>query len=245
MVVIDLVAHVPVAPGARLAVLDNQRVAGQQLANAAKQRRRADRVLERQIFGQRLGVGFDRRQERQQRLGFGSEDEEAADDGVIERLDAEAVAGAEEAPAPVVPDREGEHAAQPVDAIGPVAVVCGKDAFGVGIRAEPPAGRELGPQLPVIVDFAVIGDRGRPRRGHRLARRLAQIDDRQAAVGEPGLPRLCEPDAVPVGAAMGEQPAQEVELAVEPRQALPGEVDYSGNSTHGSVRNRDWIMYRR
>ena len=51
-------------------------------------------------------------------------------------------------------------------------------------RKRQPVG-QLVAQLEVIVDFAVVGDRRRARRQHRLLRGLAQIDDRQAAVGEP------------------------------------------------------------
>ncbi len=48
-----------------------------------------------------------------------------------------------------------------------------------------PAGGQLGAELEIIVDLAIIGDGGRTRRYHWLLRGIAQIDDRQAPVGEP------------------------------------------------------------
>ena len=93
---IDLVADVPIAPDSHLAILDGQCMARQQLFDAAEQRLVADRVLKGQILGQRLRIGGDLRQERQQRLRFRGKDEEIADDRVIERLDAEAITGAKQ-----------------------------------------------------------------------------------------------------------------------------------------------------
>ena len=48
-----------------------------------------------------------------------------------------------------------------------------------------PIGGQLGAELEIIVDLAIIRDGSRAGRHHRLLRRITQIDDRQATVGEP------------------------------------------------------------
>ena len=112
---VGLVADVPVAPGAHLAALDEQGVAREQLGDVAEQRPVADRVLEDQVLGERLGVGRDLGEEGEERLHLGREREVAAGRGEVEGLDAEPVPGREEPLA--VPEREGEHPAEVVDAV--------------------------------------------------------------------------------------------------------------------------------
>src|SRR5205085_7329626 len=60
---IDLVTDVPIAPDLDPAVLDNQRMTGRQLLDAAEQGRLADGILEGQILGERGRIGLDIRQE--------------------------------------------------------------------------------------------------------------------------------------------------------------------------------------
>ena len=95
MLEIDVIPDVPVPPYRDLPVFDRQRVPGQQLLDAAEQRGLADRVLERQVFGERGRIGVDLRQKRHQGLCLRRKYEEVADDRVIERLDTEPVARAE------------------------------------------------------------------------------------------------------------------------------------------------------
>ena len=68
--------------------------------------------MEGQIFRERAWIGFDVRQERKQRFDLGREVENAVDGGIIERLDAEAVACRDQALPALVEQDEGEHAAQ-------------------------------------------------------------------------------------------------------------------------------------
>src|SRR6476661_6573844 len=83
---IDLIADVPIAPASHLSILDGQCMARQQLFDPAEQRLAADRVLKGQILGQRLRIGGDLRQERQQRLSLRGKDKETAEDSIIERF---------------------------------------------------------------------------------------------------------------------------------------------------------------
>ena len=107
--------------------------------------------------------------------------------GVVQRLDAEAIAREQQAAVGAIPDREREHALQPLDASLAFLFVEVQDRFGVAARAVAvPAPLEIRPQLRVVVDLAVEDD---PHRlvfvGHRLVA-AGHIDDRQAPVAEAG-----------------------------------------------------------
>ena len=78
---------------------------------------------------------------------------------VEERPDAHAVARQHHLPPARVPDREGEVAVEPRDAIRPHLFVEADDDLGVGMRAEADALRDqLVAQLDVVEDLAVEGD---------------------------------------------------------------------------------------
>ena len=98
-----------------------------------------------------------------------------------------AVAREEQPPPPAVPQGEREHAAEPREALDPVGGVGGQQHLGVRPRPEAvPARLELGAELPEVVDLPVADDLDARVVGrHRLARRVAQIDDGQAPVREP------------------------------------------------------------
>ncbi len=217
VLVIDVVSHIPVAPDPNLPALDGQSMSRHQLLDAAEQRCLAERVLKRQILGERRRFGVDLGQERQQRLRFRGEHEQVADDGVVERFDAEAVARAEQRLPPLVPDRERKHAAQLIEAVAAVAVIGGEDRLGVGGRAEIPAMPEQLAQFDVVVDLAIIGDRRWPRCEHRLLRGIAQVDDREAAMDKSGNTRRAGPSAAAIRPAMRDQPVQCREPRIEPR----------------------------
>ena len=119
-------------------------------------------------------------------LQLRAETEPSAALGVVERLDAQAVAREQELPLPRVPEREGEHAAQPLDAARPELLVEVHDDLGVGRRREAVAARhELAPQLAVVVDLAVEDDPDRAVLvGDRLLAGL-EVDDGQPAHAEP------------------------------------------------------------
>ena len=109
---VGAVVDLPVPPRLDLPVADAEDVARQQLVDPLEQGLAAEAELEREVVLERLQVGLDRRQEGQQRLDLGGEVEDAVDDRVVERLDPEAVAGAEERVLLLVPEREREHPAQ-------------------------------------------------------------------------------------------------------------------------------------
>jgi hypothetical protein len=160
-------------------VADRQRVTGRQLEDAAEERQRVGHVAEAQV-GQscaRIDRPIDPRR-RQQRLQLRAEHEASGRFGVVERLDPEAVARQEERTARRIPDREGEHAPQALDAALARFLVEVHDHLRVRARAEVmAAGRELRGELAVVVDLTVEDDPDRTVLvGQRLISGL-EIDD--------------------------------------------------------------------
>src|SRR5262245_30931129 len=118
VVPVEMVVDLPISakPDAQI-VVDESAMGRTELPHAAKQSLIAQAELEREVIVERGDIRFYGRQKWQERLDLGGEIEGAARDGVVERLDAEAVARDEQALSRRVPDRERKHSAQPLDAI--------------------------------------------------------------------------------------------------------------------------------
>ena len=78
----------------------------------------------------------------EQRLDLRAEQQRVGQRGEVQRLDADPVARQQQAPAAAVPQGEGEHAAQVVDAVGAVLLVQVQDDLAVA-RASESGGRAL------------------------------------------------------------------------------------------------------
>jgi hypothetical protein len=79
--------------------------------------------------------------------------------GVVKRFDAKAVAGEEKGFAVTVPEREGEHAAEALDAFFTPGFPGMDDDFSVAAGVEGVAQRlQFRDQFLVVVDFAVEDD---------------------------------------------------------------------------------------
>ena len=126
------------------------------------------------------------RRQRTQRLDLAGEGEQRVAVDVVKRLDAEAVAGAEQALPLLIPDGEGEHADKAFQAGRPPGVISLKDHFGVAFGAKRVAERfQFLAQLEVVVDFAVERQpQLLARHCHWLVTGRREIEDRQAAVSE-------------------------------------------------------------
>ena len=110
----------------------------------------------------------------------------SSEQGVEQRFDAEAVAGEEQGFAVAVPEGEGEHAAEAVDAAFAPGLPGVDDDFGVAAGVEDVAQRlQFRDEFLIVVDFAVEDDAD--ALVFVVQRLLAggQVDDRQAAVAEP------------------------------------------------------------
>ena len=115
-------------------------------------------------------------------LELGAEDDAILDDRVVERLDAHAVADQHAAACVLVPDRDGEHAAQALGQRRPVVLVEVGEDLGVAAAAQHVAARaQLVTQGVVVVDLAVLGAPDAAALvGERLVAAL-DVDDREPA----------------------------------------------------------------
>jgi hypothetical protein len=201
-------ARVGVALELRPAVLEHEHVPGRQLAHVAEDRPRAVDGVEREERLERVEIDLaGGAREAAQRLELRREGEVAGRVAIVERLDAEAVAGEHE-PAPrVVPQRDREHPAQALGEAHAVLLVQMHQHLCVGVRgAEGVAGRlELGAERGVVVDLAVLDhDDAAVLVGDRLVAAL-EVDDRQPPRGQPRAADEHLPRAV--GAAVRERVA--------------------------------------
>src|SRR5581483_11799291 len=163
------------------ATLPHEQMPGRQLPGPAEDRvRRRDRVEREKTF-ERVEVDLAPRQRPQLRR----ERKPVALLAVVERLDPEPVPREHEPPPARIPDRDGEHPAQPRRE--PVAglLVEVDENLRVAVRPEAMAGRlELGAQLLVVVDLAVLDDvDGAVLVRDRLVARL-EVDDREPPRGQ-------------------------------------------------------------
>ena len=116
----------------------------------------------------------------EERLGLRREEEQPAAVPVVERLFPQPIAGEKQPALGVVPDGEGKHARQTLDARFAVRGVRVEDHLGVAPRPEPTtAGLQLGAQLAEVVDLTVEDD---PVTSRRVAHGLLagdEVDDGQ------------------------------------------------------------------
>src|SRR5205807_955473 len=92
----------------------------------------------------------------EQRLDLGGEEELSAIVIVVQRFDAEGIAGEQESSPGPIPDRKRVHAAQPVHHVFTVFGVQMQKNLGIALRAKHAAPCfKVGPELAVIVNFAV------------------------------------------------------------------------------------------
>ena len=153
--------------------------------HAGKRRQRAGNEAERQVRVDRLVVelGADE-PAREQALQLGREDEQVADDRVVQRLDAEPVARDHRAPLAARPRPRSPNLPRSCSA-NAVAVRPRRDAGGSpcrsGVRKRCPSRSQAVAQLVVVVELAVLD---RPDRAVLVRERLVaalDVDDAQPA----------------------------------------------------------------
>ena len=97
----------------------------------------------------------------QDALQFGGEKEVLAPRGNVERLDADPVAGKNQALARLGPDGDGKHPAQFLEAAGVPLEKGVEHSFCIAMGLKPMSARRKGPaNFEMIVDFAVEDDGG-------------------------------------------------------------------------------------
>ena len=112
------------------------------------------------------------------RLDLGGEDQARGIAVHVQRFDAQAITGQEKAAAPLVPDREGEHAPELLEAARTERLVQAEHDLGVAARPEGVAvALQDAAKLPVVVDLAVEDDPALAVRArHRLVPAL-EVND--------------------------------------------------------------------
>ena len=164
-------------------------------------------------------------------LGLAREQHAGACFRPVERLDADAVAREVQNPLLAVPERDREHALEPLEcAVAPGEVGVG-DRLGVagGAERDPVITGELAPQFGVVVELAIVADDDAAGGvGQRLAAELAQVPDREAAMPETDRPFV--PDAAAVRAAMGQKCRHARERRQVDRPAVP--LEQAGHAAH-------------
>ena len=127
------------------------------------------------------GAGLDpelRADRGHERLQLGGEDHPLTAGQVVQRLDAERVAGQDEIAGRLVEQREREHAAEPAQRVRSPAAPGLEHDLGVRAGAEADtAGRQLRAQVLVVVQLAVVDERHAVA-VQRLVGQGTEVDDR-------------------------------------------------------------------
>jgi hypothetical protein len=188
-----------------------QRAPGQELLDAAEEGLLArDEPGGQELRQHRLVEPGTRRQPGEDRLDLGAEAEARVGPRVVERLDAEPVTGEQQAAPAPVPQREGEHPAEPLHAALAHLLVQVKDGLGVAPRLVTVAARlQLRTQRGVVVDLAVERDPDLAVGGaHRLVS-ARDVDDGEPSMREAH--RAVRPEAGVVRAAVAQHVAHAAE----------------------------------
>jgi len=142
----------------------------------------------------------------------------------IERLDSGAIPNQQKTLLEAIPDRESEHSDKTFDRCDSPERIRFQQDLRVARAPELNAvRRELGPNLPEVIDFTVeYGRVATVRRDHRLVSGGTQVDDRQPAMAEAERRRIAHvfPRAVVIRPPMRE--------VLQPKIERPGKLAQSG-----------------
>ena len=162
--VLRLELEVPVRLNVELPVTHDQSMPRRQLVDAAEHRGGCRHELVSNVMVERLQVDLAWHELRgEHALDLRAEDEAGAVPAVVERLDAQSVAGQHQRPLRGVPDRKTELSVEPVDALLAMLLPLVDDDLGVAAGSElVTASGERGAASLVIVDFSVERDPAEP-----------------------------------------------------------------------------------
>ncbi len=174
-----------------------------------------------------------------QRARLGGKGETVRRLGVIERLDAERIAGQDQASGARIVQCHGVHAAQLQSEVEPIAAVEMQRqlAIGLGREHDRPRARQFLAQLEVVVDFP-IGDQRRTARLEQWLVAGIEIDDREPGLHHADIARAVA--AVAVRAAMAQRGAHLAQRCRRRRRAVeshqPGDAAHPGVSRSKKAR---------
>ena len=218
-----------------LAVADSDDMARQDGTDVLHQglRRQGIDVAVERPFEQAVAVHLRPLEQPHERLDLGGEQQVRPAAGVVERLDAVAIADQSDLAALGIEDREGEHANEAIHAFFAPFHVGVQDHLGVGARAEAVTEpQKLLAHRLEVVDLAVVGDppaAAGVAHGHVARRR--QIDDAEALRAE--REAAAAHHAAVVGPAVRGQLAHGANQRLVQLPAAVGvEADQAGNAAH-------------
>ena len=166
----------------------------------------------------------------EKRFELGCEEKHLSIEKIFERLHADSVARAENAPALFIVDCECKHAAKMREAIGPEFFVKPEENFGIRLRTEHVTSLfEHFPLFLVVIDFTIECNDGIAVTGnHRLSSRIGEIDDLKSAMSQTDIP--IDEDSPTIRSAMRESIGDAIERITINRSAI--EVNDTGNTAH-------------
>ena len=227
--------QIPVLRHAYLTALRHEHVARRQFVDRPVDRQRRRNIEKGEIGVERLGapVTWHRRVD-QQRLDLRPEHEAVVEQGIVQGLDAYAIAREDQPALPRVPDCEGEHPAQPIHEVDAPLLVPVDEHFGVAGRSEAVSVRlELLAHLGEVVDLAV---EDRPYGAVFIRERLVaggKIDDAQAPMPQPD--PFPEIETVRVGPAVPDGICHRAEqIRIDQPSGVPRQ--FACNAAHGFRR---------
>ena len=232
--------QVPVTADAQAPVLHQQPVRGRQALGLAVHGVRGGHVFVGQVTHDGLRIeGELQPRHGGQAVELRAEEQAALLQGVEEGLFAEAVTGAEQTAAGSIPEGEGEHAVEALEAVRAPDAVGLEDDLRIGVAAVEAGARlqQFLPEFGKVVDLAVEDDAELAVHVlHGLAA-AGKVDDGQAAVPQADGPFL--PDAAAVGAAVGDDVGHGPDMGPGVLvQGLAVKTADTGYSAHGISTGR-------
>ena len=216
----------------RLAVLEQQGVAGAQLVHVAVDSFRFRHIAQGEVVLHRPGFQLPRQlRMRLEYLQLRAENQLAVGQHAVEQgLDAKAVTGQEQAAGGAVVEAKGKHAAEALHAGRAPGLPGVEDHLGVAVGAEFVAqAPQFYHQLAEIVDLAVVADAEIAVGAEHGLLAAGQVDDGQAPVGQAQARLRVQAAFVRTAMELGLVHGGE-QFAI--RLALPGEIKNAGDATH-------------
>ncbi len=216
----------PVAAQAEVPLAKRGGMGGRQLGDLGEDGTLAGRIAKGEVVMEGVQIHVPgHRGMAQEGLDLGREEEHSSPVPVVERLLPEAIARQEEGGSACVPDGEGEHTAQVVQAPLAAFLVQVQDGLGIASRPEPmTSGLQTLPELLVVVDLPVEDDpEGSILVRHRLPA-PRQVDDGETRHPDADGRLFVHPDIIRTAVTERQEHAR--------KHARGSRADVPRNSTH-------------
>ncbi|OPY92695.1 MAG: hypothetical protein A4E73_00872 [Syntrophaceae bacterium PtaU1.Bin231] len=205
----------------------------QELLDSLEQGLPRQTELKRDVIPETLQVRFNPVDKGQEGLDFRGEAENVVCDGEVERLDSETVPGTEDRPVLFVPNGEGEHAPEMVDAVLSPLAIGKENDLRVGIADERFLAEFLS-QLDIVIDLAIVDDPVAGPVGHGLGSGGREINDAQPPMAETDELPLVQPDTLAVRTTVPLEVVHHLQGTAQVRHRIFRKVIDTGYAAHVS-----------